>query len=419
VVDFDVYDHSRADRLHEDIRLLRETMPVAFTPHAGGLWVLTRYEDILDILRRPDEFSSFPTTITRKIHDVARMIPIAHDPPEHTAYRRMMNPLFSPRRMRELEGQIRRTVAELLNEIGPKGRCEFMSEFAQPLPATVFILLMGWPLEDAPHFQRVARDFLMGKPGASEEESDQVRVAAIMAAFDYFREIIADRRANPRDDFTTYLINEKYDGERVLREDELLNMLLLLGIAGLHTVKSMLGYSMIYLANNPDKRAELVADPALISEAVEEILRREAPVWMSRRVCRDITVAGVEFKRDDQVLLAMTSANHDSAEFDHADELDWRRHPNRHLSFGAGPHRCIGSHLARIELGIVLEVLLEYMPGFEFDPDVPPVRHLSPGNGVLQLGLRYEPFTVDVANLPPSKLPRPSDWQAPETAIAT
>jgi cytochrome P450 len=390
VVDFDVYDHSLAADLQANLAKLRDATPIAYTERSGGHWILTRYDDILAVLKDYETFSSFPTAVPRSIHENTRMIPIAYDPPEHTAYREMIAPRFTPQRMRELEDGIRSLTISLIDDFADKGSCEFVADFARPLPSTVFLILMGWPLEDAAQFNRWSHDILLGKPGGTPEESDAARGAATMELFGYFSELIEDRRANPGDDFTSELVHGNYSGERPLDQDELLRMIMLLMLGGLHTVQSSLSYSIIELATRDELRRQVVEDPGRLNHVVEEMLRWEAPAWPSRRALRDTSIGGVDIKFDDMILLAFTAANHDAGEFAEPDAIDLDRHPNRHLTFSAGPHRCVGSHLARLEMRIAFEELHRRVPNYRLDPDHPPVRHLSTVNGVEHIHLRWD-----------------------------
>jgi cytochrome P450 len=391
VVDFDIYDHSMADHFHEVVDELRRTTPVAWTDRNEGHWIVTRYEDVQRVLRDSDDFSSNPVAVarSREADERNRPIPVCYDPPEHTSYRDMIAPLFSPRRMRDLEEPIRKLVRELIGSFKDKGRCEFITEFARPLPTTVFLLMMGWPLDRAAEFNHWSHQILTGKPGGTIEESAAVRAEYFAKTYDYFDSLVQARRANPQDDFTTELVNGLYAGDRPLTDDELQRMLQLLMSGGLHTVQGSLAYAAIRFAGQPEEQARLAADKSLVPYAVEELLRWEPPVWPGRRATRDVVIGGVEIKAEDMVLCGVTGANRDESEFDDADRLDLDRRANRHLAFGVGRHRCIGSHLARIELCIAVEELHKQLPTYRLDPARPPVRHLGTVNGVSELHLVF------------------------------
>jgi cytochrome P450 len=354
---------------------------------------VTRYEEIHQVLTDPKTFSSYPNNLVTPA-DFGKFIPLELDPPEHTAYRQVLQPLFSPQRMKKLSDDIRTVVNGLIDEFAPKGRAEFISEFAHELPARIFLALMDWPLEDAPLFTEATDVVLFGKPGGTPEESDQARIAAGLTVAGYFQQVIEDRRSNPRGDATSTLINtevELPDGARVLEDQELILMFYLLLMGGLHTVQGSLAWAIVHLVNNPSQRDLIIADPAVIPRAVEEILRIEAAVAAGRRATRDVEVGGVSIAEGDQLLLMLCSANRDPDAFPHPNDFDINRSPNRHLSFGAGVHRCLGSHLGRIELTIALEELHRRIPDYQLVESDPPVFHSTQVRGCLRMPITFTP----------------------------
>ncbi|WP_040784638.1 cytochrome P450 [Rhodococcus ruber] len=395
VVDFDIYDPTLAypvDTVQEKVAELAACGPVVYSTAHGGHWIVTRYKEVHEVLRNPETFSSYPNNLVNA--GDGKFLPLELDPPEHTAYRVALQPLFSPNRMKALTEQIRAVVNELIDGFAGDGEAEFISAFAHELPTRVFLALMDWPLEDAPMFTEATDIALMGKPGASEEESAQARAEAAQQMFGYFQKIVDERRADPGDDVTSTLIHteiELADGKRLLTDEELTRMFFLLLIAGLHTVQGSLAWAIIHLVNRPDQRAALIADDGLIPTAVEEILRIEAAVVMGRRATRDVELGGVRIKEGDQLIVMLCSANRDADEFEDPDTLDLERTPNRHLSFGAGPHRCLGSHLARLELSIALEELHRRVPDYELVESDPPVLHATQVRGCLRLPIKFTP----------------------------
>src|SRR5262245_421007 len=208
-VDFDVYDPSLAepaDVMQARVAELAAKGPVVYSTAHGGHWVVTRYKEIHEVLNDTDTFSSYPNNLVTPA-DFGRFIPLELDPPDHTAYRHALQPLFSPQRMKRLGEDIRVVVNELIDEFAPTGRAEFISAFAHELPARVFLALMDWPLSDAAMFTEATDAVLFGKPGGTEEESDQARMMAAMTIAGYFQSVIAQRRANPGDDPTSTLIH--------------------------------------------------------------------------------------------------------------------------------------------------------------------------------------------------------------------
>ncbi len=397
VVDFDVYDPALAapkDVFQQRVQELAAVGPVVYSPHYGGHWVVTQYKEVAEVLRDPARFSSYPNNLVP--HGFGKFIPLEYDPPLHTVLRHALQPLFNPNRMNALEPQIRAIVTELIDGFAARGSAEYISEFAHELPARVFLALMGWPLQDAPMFTEATDTTLHGVPGGTEEESAAARAAAAARMMNYFGAVVTDRRNRSVDasDVTASIINSyiEIDGEvRQFTDEELCNIFMLLLIAGLHTTQGSLAWGIIHLAAHPDQRATLVADPSLIPAAVEEVLRMEAAVSMGRRVVHDTELGGVRLRAGDQMLVMLAGANRDGREFDNPDDVQVSRTPNRHLSFGTGPHRCLGSHLARVELRIAFEELLRRLPDIEPDPDRPSVSNTAQVRGVLELHTRFTP----------------------------
>jgi cytochrome P450 len=387
--DFDIHDPANAGCVYDVYAELRSKCPVAHSTAYGGHWVFTRYDDIHQIVRNPEVFSSESVNIPPTIGQDGPLIPLEIDPPDHTVYRQLVTPLFSPTRMAALEPDIRRIVTELLDDMQGKQKVDFIAAFAKPLPTLVFLTLMGWPLQDTDKFHRWTDTIVMGKPGASEEESTAVRTEAALEVYAYFAEMLDERMENPdahADDVTAVLVNGKF-GDRELTQFEMLNLLFLMMIGGLHTVQGQLAHSVIYFAEHPDRRRQLVADPDLVPTAVEEMLRYESAIAPARVVKQDVEIGGVRLKAGDRVLIPLGAADRDPEHFDDPDEVDLTRDPNPHLAFGGGRHRCLGSHLARVELRVAFEELHARFPDYRLDPDEQPHRHLSQVKGVERLPL--------------------------------
>ncbi|NCL77311.1 cytochrome P450 [Rhodococcus sp. YH1] len=397
LVDFDVYDPALAapvDVFQEKAAELRARGPIVYSPHHGGHWIVTRYADIFRILRDAETFSSYPNNLVDA--GQGKFIPVEIDPPEHTQYRQALQPLFGPARMKALEPRIREIINQLIDGFADSGRCEFVAEFAHALPTRVFLSLMGWPLDDAEQFTEWTDIALQGIPGADEEESARARAEAATNVFEYFGAFVDRVRSGQEDSesVTAQIIDTpiRMDGvERHLTDEELRRMFFLLLIAGLHTVQGSLGWAMVHLANNPVQRQALIDDSSLVPDAVEEILRIEAAVSMGRRATRDVEIAGVNIKADDQLLLLLCAANRDEAEFDNPDAFVIDRGPNRHLSFGAGPHRCLGSHLARLELTLAMEEIHRRIPDYALVDSDPPLMHGTSVRGCVRLPLTFTP----------------------------
>jgi cytochrome P450 len=357
---------------------LRRRCPVGRMVLSGAP-VISRYEDVLWALRHPEIFSS-EMEMHMQLGTERPMIPQQIDPPAQTRYRKLLDPHFSRRKMEELAPAVARHARELIDGFAAKGECEFDSAFAIPLPCTAFLHLLGLPLSDLSFFLELKDDIIRphkGRPSVPPGDLQPVRNAAGARNYEYFRRALDEREARPRDDMLTALSRAEIDGERLTRND-ILDICFLLLLAGLDTVTSTLGCNMTYLATNPDQRRRLVEQPTLIPGAVEELLRWETPVVAVPRVVKqNVTLSGVELKEGELATLLLGAANTDDEHFEDAQRVDFERERNIHAAFGAGPHRCLGSHLARMELRVAMEVWHERIPEYAIKPGETP--RFSPG----------------------------------------
>ena len=366
---------------HDLYRRLREECPVARSGVAnvsdgtGAAVVISRFEELSWALKHPEYLSSEGAVA---IGNDRPLIPLQIDPPDHAKYRRLLDPEFSPKKMAALEPDFRVLANEVIDRFGHAAGCDFHEEFATPLPSTFFLRLTGLPLDDLPIFLRWRDDIIRPDVAPGDfEAAAEIRAETGRAIYAYFEHAL-DQRAEQRDDgLLSRLLDAEVDGERLTR-DELLDICYLLIIAGLDTVTATLDCAISYLARNPEARRQLVDHPELASGVVEELLRFESPVMMTpRTVKQDVTLAGVELKAGDAVTLLIGAGNLDDAEFGDAGNVDFERERNRHLAFGAGPHRCLGSHLARLEVGVALEEWHRRIPDYRIAPDAD--VHFSPG----------------------------------------
>jgi len=354
VVDF----HREWSRLRQGARAARST----FRADEGmSQWYVFDYEDVHWAVQHPDVFSSATIDHNANIGD-HRWIPEEMDPPEHTKYRQLLNWQFSPARMRALEPRMRRLCGELIDRFSGDGRCEVMGDFARLFPTTIFIELLGLPVEQAQTFLDWAHQ-LMHTPHVADTDF-AIRGAANAAIRAYLDEVVAARRIEPRDDIVSFLLSSTIDG-RPLDAGELQDTLFMLYMAGLDTVAGMLGYALKHLAENPGHRRMVLDKPEGIPTAIEEIFRFYAHVTTARVVAKDVEFAGCPMRRGDRVILPYPSANRDAKEFPDPDTFVIDRTPNRHIAFGAGPHRCAGSHLARLELRFALEEWHARIPDYQ------------------------------------------------------
>ena len=319
-------------------------------------------------LKRTEVFSSNMDAVD--LGNVRPLIPLQIDPPEHAKYRRILDPLFTPRQMAGREPAVTALVNKMIDGFADRGACDFHAEFAVPLPCTVFLQLLGLPLEDLDRFLVWKDDVIRPEGATGVKEHREAAAPAARHIYEYFERAIDDHVANPRDDVLSALIAAEVEDRRLSRE-ELLDICFLFLIAGLDTVTDSLDCFFVYLARHPDQRRLLNEQPDILPSAIEEMLRWETPVpGVARIAVQDVEVGGCPISKGDRISPLLGAANTDPAEFPDPDVVDLRRNPNRHRAFGGGPHRCLGSHLARLELRVALREFHRRIPDYEIPPGV-------------------------------------------------
>jgi cytochrome P450 len=330
--------------------------------------LVSRMSGIRACMQDPALFSSSAVT-PEAPEPPYKWIPEMLDPPLHTRWRHLLGPFFAPGAVERLKPRVQEVITEILDEVAGRGRCDYVADVALRFPNTIFMEIMGLPVGDAAQFQVWETAILHGGPTNGERAFQ-----AMQEVMGYFAQLIAQRRAQPRDDILSIALTWEIDGAPV-SDGDLLSFCLLMFMAGLDTVAMQLSYSIYHLAHHPADRQRLVADPALWPSAVEEFLRYYSFVSPGRKVMRDTEVDGCPVKAGQMVWLPLASANRDPAEFPAADQVIIDRTDNRHLAFGAGPHRCLGSHLARQELLIGLTEWHKRIPDYRLDPAIPVREH--------------------------------------------
>jgi cytochrome P450 len=302
------------------------------------------------------------------IGDTWTNLPVEIDPPHHAKYRAFINPLFTPKAMTRLEGKIRQYAIEFIEVFRSRGECEYMTEFAFEFPIKIFLELMGLPLSLTPQF-------LKWEAGLLHDPDMANMAAATRAVVTYLRGEIEERRRNPKDDVISYALEVEVEG-RKLTEDELVGFTFNLFIGGLDTVSTNMGLQFLHLAQNPEQQNYLRANPDKIPEAIDEMMRAYAPVTTFRTCTKETTFKGVKMMPGDKVAMSTTLAARDPEEYESPNEVRFDR-KSRTVSFGYGPHLCVGMHLARREMRIAIEEFLRLVPEFSVKPGHVIRRHLG------------------------------------------
>jgi cytochrome P450 PksS len=360
----------RADPYPRYAELRRNTPVVeARVPFFGRVWLVTRYHDVAAMLkdarfstdvRGPDRHMAGHPRWLPRVFTVMQNQMLVMDDPDHARLRNLVHQAFTPRRVEQMAARVTALVDELLDRAGQKDVVDLMADFALPLPLTVISDMMGVPEADRLRLHGYLGKFLE-TPSSLLGLLGQVPNGSRLLG--YFQRLIRDRRAEPRDDLVSALVQAEQAGDR-LNEDELLSMIFLLLLAGHETTVNLIGNGTLALMQHPDQLRRLHAEPGLIDRAVEELLRYGNPVehGTNRFAREDVEVAGVTIPRGSRVLALLSSANRDETVFERADELDLGRHPNRHLAFGLGIHYCLGAPLARLEGQIAIGALVRRFP---------------------------------------------------------
>ena len=365
--DFDVLDpHYIADpfQVWAD---LRGRCPIAHSNRRGSTWLPTRYADVTAIAHDIGNFSSLEVAVIPFEGEEPEepvlpygLPPISADPPLHTWTRRLLLPWFSHKRVDGYEPMTRTLCAGLVADLASAGRADAAADYAQQIPVRVIAQILGVSTTDADMFTGWVRDVL------EFADDPERRARGVEGLINYFVNEIAERKERPGDDLLSMLLQAEVDGAPV-EESLVLGTAALVLIAGVDTTWSAIGSSLWHLATHAEDRRRLANDPAVMSFAVEELLRAYSPVTMARIVAHDVDFAGCPMKEGDKILMNFPAANRDPEVFPEPDEVILDRTINRHVAFGSGIHRCAGSNLARMELRVALEEWLRVIPEFTLD----------------------------------------------------
>lgn len=370
VVDFNGFATTPPLAHFEDIDRLRALHPRFRSTFGPGFVVFTDADSIRETLQRADLFSSRAVTVLDP-NPAYLWIPEMLDAPEHTKWRQLLAPHFSPSAAQGMEDKVRRRCIELIEPLVGRTSIDFLHDFAFRYPTTIFMDLFGMPLTDLDMVMEWEHDILHR---GDQDPDRSIAGAAMMNVMQYFAELMAQRTRDPQDDLLTKSLSWTIDGQPI-PQDQMLAFCLLMFMAGLDTVSIQLSYSWHHLATHPEHQQRLVNDPTVIPNAVEEFLRAFAFVAPGRTATQDIEFRGVQFAAGDMVHLPLCGATRDPAHVDSPTQVDFDRDVNNHIAFGLGPHRCLGSHLARRELRIALEEWHLRIPSYRLDPNVELTEH--------------------------------------------
>lgn len=386
VIDWSIDGVKPAGEYYRELDDLREASPAYWNTSGKGFWMLTRFNDMREAYQNGAVFSS-ESIIVNDPDPQYMWIPTLVDGPDHTKYRQILNSYFSPAAVREREQTNRGYAIDAIEKIIDKGSCDVAKEFSAEFAIRVFLAMTGLPQEDMYDFVGWV-DAIFGQMANADDHSEQLAAAA--AIREYFTKMIADRRERPLDpktDFVTHLIQSNFYDEP-LSDEQTLNILEVLILAGLDTVRAQLSYSLFHFATHPEDRQRILDEPELIPSAVEESLRYYSIVNPGRKLTQDFEIAGCPMKKGDMVLLDLAQANRDPRVFPDAGTFVVDRPENKHVAFAAGAHRCLGSHLARQELVIGLEEWHKRIPHYVIDGDQPVLEH-GGMRGIISLPLRW------------------------------
>lgn len=368
LVEVDPMDEVQANAHPQGLyKMMRDFAPVVARedgPMPSQL--VSHLADVREVLRTPEIYSSNFDAV--KIGQVRPLIPLQIDPPDHARFRKILDPLFAPKRVALLEARTRELTTELIDAVIDDGECNFHKAVAEPLPSIVFLQLLGLPLDRRDEFLEL-KDGIIRPPAETPEERDAMVNATGQRIYEVLENVVASRKEHRRDDIVSGFLDAEIDGHR-LTDNDIVDICYLFFLAGLDTVTASLDCMLAYLAQRPAQRDRLVGDPSLIPHAIEELLRWETPVAGVPRICvQDTELNGCPIKKGDIVSVMLGSANTDERGWDEPDVVDFDREVNKHLAFGGGVHRCLGSHLARMEMRVVLEEWHRRVPNYQLATD--------------------------------------------------
>jgi cytochrome P450 len=400
LVEFDHHSAGFATDPDTFLRELRERCPVAWSESHGGFWALTRFADVDRVLTDPATFSSrheldpgSPFLGVTIPPPPMAFVPVEMDPPESVAYRRILNPLFSPAAVDRLRPRIEHFTDFCLEQFAARGQLDFVHDLTSPLPAMVTLDIMGLPVDDWQRYATTFHDMVAYPPGSAELEGAFASAQAINAEL---HELVDARRADPdrvRLGGVDALVDAEIDGEP-LPVDRLVDIIRLILAGGIDTTTGAATGAFVYLGQHPEAMQRLIDEPALLGGACEEFVRWITPTpLLARTTTCPVDIDGLTIPEHERVMANLAAANRDPATFADPDAVVLDRAPNRHVAFGAGIHRCVGANLARAEMEIMIAAVLRRMPDYEIVPDgVSRYRTSGVQNGFVAAHATFPPF---------------------------
>ncbi|MBK4998740.1 cytochrome P450 [Pseudomonas sp. S31] len=384
--DFDMFNVTGSDEPVDDLheayaRRLHDQAPdVFYTLRNSGHWVITRFDEISQVVRDPEHFSASEQQIPR-IEQPPVFIPLSLDPPANLPYRQALMPHFSPKNVKALEEKIRFWANKLIDEVLEDGACEFTQAVSSAFPVSIFMELMGMPLARLREFRELS-DLFFSTNVQDELHALGGQIIGIMT------ELIEAKRVTPGDDLISYLLGVEIEG-RPIRLDEIQNMCFLLFLGGMDTVANATAFTFRQLARDPQLQARLAADPTLIPAFVDEGLRCFGIISTPRMVAKDCERFGVQFKQGDMVLSLLPISGRDERRNERPHQFDIDRSKRESLTFSTGAHLCLGHFLARAEMRILTEEWLKRIPAFSLKPEQPPRYRMGYALALLDLHLQW------------------------------
>ena len=363
--DWDYLDPAWVNDPYPIFRELREHCPIAHTDRYGGVYLLTRHDDIREVAYDTARFSSRRIAVAQDVIEVETP-PLTSDPPEHRPMRMMLIPPFTPQAMAKLEPMTRSICNALIDRLIAKDHCDAAVEYAQNIPVPIIAHMLGISPEDGDQF----RDWIRMTFEDGIDDPEAIRRAAREIDAFFFQEISKRREQprDPKDDYISFLIQQPLPDGELLSDGQVADLLRILLLAGIDTTWSAIGIAIWHLASHPEDRGRLVREPALIPMAIEEFLRAYSPTIMAREIVEDTVVAGCPMRKGEMVVMPLAAANRDPGKFSDPERVIIDRKNNQQSAFGMGIHRCVGAPLARMEMRIAIEELLKRVPEFRMDP---------------------------------------------------